>query len=50
MPKLKPGSDLKLRVEFVVTFDADVAASLKAELLQALQEIGLADKVRVEEA
>ncbi len=49
LPKLKPGSDLKLGVEFVVTFDADVAASLKAELLQVLQEIGLADRVRVEE-
>ncbi len=49
LPKLKPGSDLKLGVEFVVTFDSDVAVSLKAELLQALQEIGLADRVRVEE-
>ena len=49
LPKLKPGSDLKLGVEFVVTFDSDVAASLKAELLQVLQEIGLAERVRVEE-
>ncbi len=49
LPKLKPGSDLKLGVEFVVTFDSDVAANLKAELLQVLQEIGLADRVRVEE-
>src|SRR5207244_9208633 len=49
LPKLKPGADLKLGVEFVVTFDSDVAASLKAELLQVLQEIGLAERVRVEE-
>jgi len=49
LPELKPGSDLKLGVEFVVTFDSDVAASLRAELLQVLQEIGLAERVRVEE-
>ena len=33
-----------------MTFDSDVAASVEAELLQVLQEIALANKVRVEEA
>jgi hypothetical protein len=49
LPKLKSGSDLKLGVEFSVTVNRDVAGSLTADLHQILEDLGLADKVRLDE-
>jgi hypothetical protein len=46
-PLIEAGRGSQAGVEFVVTFDTDVATSSKAGLLQLFQEIGLADKVRV---
>jgi hypothetical protein len=48
LPKLRSGSDLRVGVDFSVTVKADTAGSLAAELRQVLQELGLADVVRVE--
>jgi hypothetical protein len=48
LPKLRSGSELKIGLEFTVTVKADNAAALATELAQILQELGVADKVRVE--
>jgi len=48
VPKLKGGSDVSLRIEFRTTVAADAAAALSCELRQALQDLGLEDKVRVD--
>jgi hypothetical protein len=49
LPKLRLGSELRIGVEFTVTVKADTAGSLAAELQQILQELGLAEAVRIEE-
>lgn len=48
LPKLRSGSDLTIGLEFTVTVKADAAGGLAAELRQILQELGLAEVVRVE--
>jgi Protein of unknown function (DUF499) len=48
LPKLRTGSELTIGLEFTVTVKADNVAGLATELEQILQELGLADKVRVE--
>jgi Protein of unknown function (DUF499) len=48
LPKLRSGSDLKIGLEFSVTVSADSANGLAAELRQILQELGLAEAVKVE--
>ncbi len=49
LPKLRSGSGLRIGVEFLVTVSADSATGLASELRQVLQELGLADDVKVEE-
>jgi hypothetical protein len=48
LPKLRSGSELKIGLEFSVTVAADSANALATDLRQILQELGLADVVRVE--
>ena len=48
LPKLRSGDDLSVGVEFSVSVDAAIGQSLRAELRQALTELGLDDQVRVE--
>jgi hypothetical protein len=48
LPKLRSGSELRLGLEFSVTVSADLANSLATELRQILQELGLAEAVKVE--
>jgi len=48
LPKLRAGSDLKIGLDFSVTIKADWAPNLTSELRQVLQELGLADRVRIE--
>jgi hypothetical protein len=48
LPKLRTGSDLKVGVDFSVSVSAEAAANLVSELRQVLQELGLAEAVRVE--
>ncbi len=49
LPKLRSGSGLRIGLEFLVTVSADSATGLANELRQVLQELGLADDVKVEE-
>jgi hypothetical protein len=48
LPKLRSGTDLRVGVEFSVTVNASSAGSLASELRQVLQELGLAELVRIE--
>jgi hypothetical protein len=48
LPKLRSGAELKIGLEFSVTVKADSAAGLATELRQILQELGLAEALRVE--
>ena len=48
LPKLRSGSELTIGLEFTVTVKADVAGGLATELRQILQELGLAEAVRIE--
>jgi hypothetical protein len=48
LPKLRSGSDLRIGLDFSVTVPADSASTLAAELRQILQELGLAETLRVE--
>jgi hypothetical protein len=48
LPKLRSGSELKIGLEFSVTVPSDSASSFVAELRQILQELGLAEAVKVE--
>lgn len=48
LPKLRSGVDLKIGVEFSVTVPDGSASGLAIELRQILQELGLANSVRVD--
>jgi hypothetical protein len=48
LPKLKQGSDLKVGVDFSVTFSTDSAKTIESELRQMLDDLGIANKVRIE--
>ncbi len=48
LPKLRSGSALTIGLEFTVTVKADTAGGLATELRQILQELGLAEAVRIE--
>jgi hypothetical protein len=48
LPKLRSGSDLRVGVDFSVTVSRDVAGSLTSDLRQILDDLGLADKVRID--
>lgn len=48
LPKLRSGSELRIGLEFSVTVSADSATALANELRQSLQELGLAEAVKVE--
>ena len=48
LPKLRAGSDLTIGLDFSVTVNTDTVQSLGSELRQVLQELGLAESVRIE--
>ena len=48
LPKLRSGSELKIGIEFSVTVETGVAQSFQTDLKQILDDLGLADRVRVE--
>ena len=48
LPKLRAGADLKIGLEFSVAVSSDTAQGLVSELRQVLQELGLAESVRIE--
>lgn len=49
LPKLRSGSDLQIGVDFSLTMEDDVAQSLEPELKQILQDLGLADKIEIQD-
>lgn len=48
LPKLRAGADLRLGLDFTVDLDIDQVAIFQSELRQALQDLNLAQMVRVE--
>jgi hypothetical protein len=44
------GDDLKIGIEFAVTAKAEVVQSLEADLRQALEDLGILDRVKIERA
>ncbi|SRR6266581_157626 len=47
LPKLRAGADLRVEIEFSATVESHLAASIAAEINQALDELGVRDKVEV---
>ena len=50
IPKLRSGSELKAEVSFSVSLDSKAVASFESELRQILEDLGLADKIRMEKS
>ena len=48
LPKLRSGDDLSVGVEFSVSVDAGLAQGFQLELQQSLDDLGLAEQVRVD--
>jgi len=48
LPKLRSGSELRIGIDFSVTFPTDFAGNMIAEIQQALDDLGLADKVKLD--
>ena len=48
IPKLKSGTELKVGVDFIVKVDSASAAHIESDLHQILDDLGLADSVRIE--
>jgi hypothetical protein len=48
LPKMRSSSELKIGVDFSVSVDAGGVTTLTSELRQILQDLGLADSVRIE--
>jgi len=48
IPKLKSGTELQVRVNFVVKVDGASAAQLESDLRQVLDDLGLASSRRIE--
>jgi hypothetical protein len=49
LPKLRSGSDLNVGIDFSVTVRGDAAGGLTADLQQILADLGLTDRVRMQE-
>lgn len=50
LPKLRQGSDLKVGIDLAVTVTSDNAANLATELRQILEDLGLADRVGIQQS
>jgi hypothetical protein len=50
LPKLRSGSDLTIRVEFSLTVEGSAAQSLEAALRQALDDLELSQRIRIEKS
>ena len=48
LPKLRSGTDLKIGVDFSVTVDGQFEKTLKADLEQIFEDLGLAGRVKIE--
>jgi len=47
--KLRSGSNLSLGIDFSVNVNSELARSMESELRQALEDLGLASQIRIEE-
>jgi hypothetical protein len=50
IPKLKSGSDLKIGVDFSVTVNAESARTIESDLRQIIEDLGLTEKIKIEES
>lgn len=48
LPKLRPGSDLRIGVDFSVTVEASLAGQIEADLRQIVDELGLGESSQIE--
>jgi hypothetical protein len=48
LPKLRSGKDLKVSVEFQASFSPEMAATIRAEVEQILQDLGLSNAVTLD--
>ena len=48
LPSLRSGDDLKIGIEFTVTVKAKVVKSPEADLRQALEDLGIQDRIKIE--
>ena len=48
IPKLRSGRDVRIGIDFSVSVDADFAASMAAELEQALADLGIGQSVHID--
>ena len=48
LPSLRSGDDLKIGIEFTVTVKAEVVQGLEADLRQALEDLGIQDRIKIE--
>jgi len=48
LPKLRSGKDLGIGIEFHVSFSPEIAETIKAEIRQILQDLGVASSIEVE--
>jgi hypothetical protein len=50
LPKLRSGKHLTVDIDLSVTIDSQLAPNMKTELQQILADLGLADRIRVEDS
>jgi hypothetical protein len=50
IPKLRSGSELKVGVDFSLSLDAKSASSLEGDLRQALEALGLLNRIIIEKS
>jgi len=48
IPKLRSGGELTAQVNFSVTLDGKAVGSFEAELRQILEDLGLAERIKIE--
>lgn len=48
LPKLRAGTDLQVGVDFSVTVESAVAKTFESDIRQILDDLGLADRIRIE--
>jgi hypothetical protein len=50
LPKLRSGKELQVGIDFQVSLKADQALSMKSDISQILDDLGLSGRVRIEES
>lgn len=50
LPKLRPGAELQVGINLQVTMKTDQALSMKSDISQILDDLGLSERMRIEES